>query len=496
MGSHDTSSVIAGNTYPGSGYEFVFKSSNITDTATSMKSLRRQGWTDLSTRAVFVEMNLYNPTIDRYSIINMMFEMPLHGGVVASTTYTNVRLFKYTNGLDYVVLFFEIFMMLQLLEFIKLQVGRVKLVGPKEYFTDPWSVFDMINSGSLWVVIQFRVQWLVMVGSTVFSTTEMIDLRGIADLIYLENDLNSLNALLIYIRAYKFLALWPRLQKYQDTLTLSVPAIMMYWVNIGVIFFAFAMTGFVAFGTKIKQFHTPGESMIMMFTYASGQYNFDELKAVDPFLGPALSILFMCIVYFCLTCMFMAINCYTYNMVIRGLHLSNDNQSLSGPDLMAVTTTKIQAWLEEKIPSLREARIEQEAEQRREERRAGNRNTTEEEQEQLLQRIHNLIDICGPQETFAGLGKFEFYNVTIKMKEKFTLNLPLFELNDITKAISQVVLLSQTDNEGAADLIEKTDEQKELEAAERRAGREFGTSKVAVSAAAAAAGIEYNDTDK
>ena len=237
--------------------------------------LRKSGWTDLSTRALFVQFNLYNPTIEKFSVVNVMLEMPLQGGVVPSVSYSNVRLFKYNSAIDFIVLGLEMLMVLQLLDFIRMQVKRVQLVGRKEYFNAVWPWFDMVNTGTLWIVVQFRIQWLFIVWQTDFNTHEYLDLKSVADVITLENSINSLNALLIYMRAFKFLSLWPRMQKFKDTLRISVPNILAYWLNISVIFFAFACTGFVAFGRHLKCFHTLGDSLLTMFIYASGQYNFD-----------------------------------------------------------------------------------------------------------------------------------------------------------------------------------------------------------------------------
>jgi len=462
MGTHSTySKMLTSDWYPGSGYEQIIPSSNISQATEYISSLRRQGWTDDLTRALFVEMNLYNPNINRFSVVNIMFEFPLHGGVLPSVQYQNVKLFKYAGIVDILALILELIMVAQLFEFIRLQVSRVRLIGYQDYFRNAWTWFDLLNSGTLWCVIQFRIQWLVMVGMLNFNMNTIIDIKSCANMIEIEDQVNSFNALLIYMRAFKFLSLWPRLQKYKDTLSISVPAIMAYWLNVSVIFFAFACTGFVAFGSKVRSFHTLGDAMVTMFIYASGQYNFEELQAADPVLGPALSILFMCLVYFCLTCMFMAINCYTYNIVIRGLHLDGkDLSSLDGPDLIKVTTEKIINYVEETFPRLKEARLEREAEERRLAKIAGNRATTDAEKEALVEKIRSLIEICGTAEAVNGLGGFEFYQVTIVGGNKFTDRLTTFEMQEITAAISKVIKDTQADAEGAGDLMTKEDAKK------------------------------------
>jgi len=331
-----------------------------------------------------------------------------------------------------------------------MQVKRVQLVGRKEYFNAVWPWFDMVNTGTLWIVVQFRIQWLFIVWQTDFNTHEYLDLKSVADVITLENSINSLNALLIYMRAFKFLSLWPRMQKFKDTLRISVPNILAYWLNISVIFFAFACTGFVAFGRHLKCFHTLGDSLLTMFIYASGQYNFDDVKAVDPLLGPFITIAFMCLVYFCLTCMFMAINCHTYNIVIRGLHISKDSmtKSLDGPELMNVTYLKCRDWLEQKIPSAREAREEKEMMERRARQFARSKYVDAEALEKLAENVKALIEISGPVEAHQALGKYDFYRIIIEREEKFNKKMQQYELDEIMESIKQAIYAADAHDQG------------------------------------------------
>jgi len=281
---------------------------------------------------------------------------------------------------------------------------------------------------------------LIMVWGLDFGSEEWLDLTSVANMIATENAVNSFNALLIYCRAFKFMSMWGRLQKFKDSLSISVPNIMMYWLNISVIIFAFACAGFVAFGRDLRSFHTVSYSLVTMFTYAVGQYNFEELKAQDPFLGPFLGISYVCLVYFCLTCMFMAINCHTYNIVIRGLHITAASKlSLSGPDLIAVVNRKCRDWVENKIPSLRDKREREENEKRRQEKYARSAPVSNEMKAALESHVKAVIEICGPVEALEALGKYPFYRVVIEEKVKYEKDLPQFEYDEIMESISEAI---------------------------------------------------------
>ena len=43
-----------------------------------------QGWIDLGTRVVFVDMNIYNANVDMWLLMSVMAEFPATGGTVVS----------------------------------------------------------------------------------------------------------------------------------------------------------------------------------------------------------------------------------------------------------------------------------------------------------------------------------------------------------------------------------------------------------------------------
>ena len=62
-----------------------------------------QEWTDHLSRALFLETNLYNANINKWSVVRVLFEMPVSGGVRATTYFGNVKFNRhlFTNQMPF-----------------------------------------------------------------------------------------------------------------------------------------------------------------------------------------------------------------------------------------------------------------------------------------------------------------------------------------------------------------------------------------------------------
>ena len=66
----------------------------------TLKKLEAARWIDRRTRAVVVEMTLFNPATNLFSGVNLLLEIPPSGGVTVSTHVSSVYLYKYISSWD------------------------------------------------------------------------------------------------------------------------------------------------------------------------------------------------------------------------------------------------------------------------------------------------------------------------------------------------------------------------------------------------------------
>lgn len=401
--------------YPSSGFVRNFNPNEQSCAAIRQEllAMRAAGWTDLNTRAVLLEATLYNANEDFYIALSLLMETPKVGGVEPNPMQVNIlRLNRYATPMDIAVLIFELILICIMLDFFRTQFLRIRLEG-RLIFTQLWTWFDCLNLVSLWVVLALRISWLAIWKETSVNTGEYVDLSLISSIYYWDNAVNSLNGMLINMRAFKFLALWERMQLFKDTLKISIPMIMMYWLNLFVIMFAFAAAGFVAFGKHMNDYKNLISGMLTQFQMASGQFNFEGMKAQKTLLGPLLLILYAMTMYFCLVCMFMGINCYTYSVVSRGQHIGDDDFNVDGPEMIDAVKRKMLAWAMRKIPALRRHRENQAKEKREKELAHARAFSEKDDMNRLVVKFKGLVRLIGQEECnkiFAGV---EFYETSI-----------------------------------------------------------------------------------
>ena len=73
-----------------------------------LKELESGRWIDRRTRAVVVEMTLFNPATNLFTGVNLLLEIPPSGGVTVSSHVTSVYLYRYITAWDNFILACEV----------------------------------------------------------------------------------------------------------------------------------------------------------------------------------------------------------------------------------------------------------------------------------------------------------------------------------------------------------------------------------------------------
>lgn len=83
-------------TYDGSGYVADLAQYDRTNKhfINDLKELKKFNWLDKATRALFIDIVTYNPSVDLFSYIKLIFEMPHTGGIFPSYRIENKQLFR------------------------------------------------------------------------------------------------------------------------------------------------------------------------------------------------------------------------------------------------------------------------------------------------------------------------------------------------------------------------------------------------------------------
>ncbi len=145
--------------YEGSGYVVEF-THNPTESLEILQQLQTHMWTDEYTRALFVELNTYQPSRELFTVAIIMFEVFPTGNVIPYHNMMNAKLFFYhTKDLQLNSFMVEIVFLILMVGFSYREFKRFMSVTWKEYVTNAWTWLELlIMSLSYAVVALFAVR--------------------------------------------------------------------------------------------------------------------------------------------------------------------------------------------------------------------------------------------------------------------------------------------------------------------------------------------------
>jgi len=169
---------------------------------------------------------------------------------------------------------------------------------------------------------------------------------------------NAINAVMMFLRAFRFMNLNSTMAMFRATLNMAMPSLAALWACLLLVFLSVSTACFVAFGKEVSRFRTLFDSIIALFQYSAGDYNFKEMAEVQPVLGPVYTLGYMILVYFCLMNLFMSILSEFYATAVRRNDANSDK-------LLVFVRAELYRRLEKTIPFFERRRLRKELEEKR-----------------------------------------------------------------------------------------------------------------------------------
>jgi len=199
--------------YSGGGQTHEFNTTRALVTP-DWNQMKAQGWlTDPATRAVFVNVNLYNPNVDLVSAARFSIEISASGAIYPSAQIRCLPLIRPVRVLlgdgasayDGGVFILEMCFYGAVLAYCAVEIYIVRDHGHK-YFKSMWNVMEFVNL-VLFVVVGFlRMSSLFLVGSSYdeFGTSDhYVDLDYVVYFARQVENVNSFNAVLSFMKLFK-----------------------------------------------------------------------------------------------------------------------------------------------------------------------------------------------------------------------------------------------------------------------------------------------------
>ncbi len=301
---------------------------------------------DVSTRAVSIDIAIYNPTFNTFLAVRYFLEVLSSGAVLPQvkmrfvsprlmfrSEYFRGEFFTLSSTEVAVWVFFACYMAHTLWQLVH---SRCRDCCAKAGW---WAKLDLINY-ALWIaVMALRAGIVHSVPSELANAgsagidllalkNSYVDLYSAAYMSDLCNRINSLNAVLMYFKVLKYLDISPNLSHILKTLQSAANDLLLMFVMMATLWVGFGLAFMTAFGNQVMEFRDIQAAFLSMVLTSIGIFPYDAVVAADPVLGNLLFILYVFLVILVAFNLFVGIISGHYERVQESLAEMKDKDPL------------------------------------------------------------------------------------------------------------------------------------------------------------------------
>ncbi|CAF1316632.1 unnamed protein product, partial [Adineta steineri] len=285
-------------TYKGGGYVYEFRGS-LSDMKTNLSKLHQLDWIDEKTRAVFIQLTLYNPSVELLTAVTLLAEFLPTSGIYTTARFKPINFYTFTSILQLVctiiyVFFIIYFMIIEIQLLFELRL---------KYFHQFWSLIQLgiigCSLGSIGVYFwRFRETNRV---SELFEQTNGYIYINLQLAVYVNDILTFLLGYCCFFSMIKCLHLLRFNQQiclFAETLKYCARALISFSLMFAIVFIAFLCLFYLLFVSKLSSCSSLLSTAQMLFEMTLMKFDASQIYGADAFLGPFCFTLFMFLVVF------------------------------------------------------------------------------------------------------------------------------------------------------------------------------------------------------
>ncbi len=319
-------------TYSGNGYVYEFRGS-LSNLKSNLSELHQLQWIDQNTRAIFIQMTLYNPNVQLFTSVILLGEFLSTGGVFPSAHfqpmefYGNKKIF-FSNIKIIILVFTSVLQLVGTIIYmsfiIYFMIKEIQLLIElkSKYFRQFWSLIHLSIIVCSWASIgvyiwRFRESNRI---SQLFKQTNGYIYINLQLAIYINNLLTYLLSFCCFFGMIKFIHLFrinSRLSLFIQTLEISAKELISFLMMFSIVFMAFVILFYLLFVSKINSCADLLGAVQMLFQMTVMKYSTREFIGADATLGPLCFSIFILIVVFICLSMFLSIINRNFRRVLK-----------------------------------------------------------------------------------------------------------------------------------------------------------------------------------
>jgi len=252
------------NTYLGDGYVFNLTGS-LNELQSNLTLLRKLNWIDRKTRAIFIQFLLFNPNINMFAYLNILFEILPSGNMINSIQIDTINLFSNTKSTSILLIVYFILICLMLIKEIPI-MNKMKW----KYLIQFWKLVNLfiISFSIASFAVSFNFYYNQQKSLDLISQTQGYSYINFQGLTISNNLLIILLALSCFFSSIKFIRLF-RFNKKILFFSKVFKKCLNNMTNFSFIFlvflFAFIQIMYLSFNDQVKDFKSFTTSIMTVF---------------------------------------------------------------------------------------------------------------------------------------------------------------------------------------------------------------------------------------
>lgn len=282
-----------------------------------IKELREGLWIDRATRLIIIDFTLYNANINMFCIAKIAFEIPPTGGLMVRTDFRPVKLLRYVNAWDHLILGIEIVFFCFIFYYIIEEILEIVHTG-WEYFNSVWNIMDIIVivvslcTNAMQIYANYVVHGLLK--PLLAEPTEFGDFTQLGQLADYSTWIFGLNVFFVWIKVFKYISFNKTMNILSNTLSRCAVDLLVFGFMFQIVMIAFVQFAYLVFGAKLEDYSTQISCWYTLVRSLLGDFDFNAMYRATP-VGPWFFIFYIFSCFFILLNMFLAIINDTYSEV-------------------------------------------------------------------------------------------------------------------------------------------------------------------------------------
>ena len=196
--------------------------------------------------------------------------------------------------------------------------------GVRDFFRDAWHYVELTNLTIF--ILSFALRMKVIFGQVpgVVENVDAIPLGAVYTTyvhfhslgywMALQAYTNAFNAVLTWIKVFKYLNVFPQFTLLTRTLSIAATPLGIFFFIFAIVLVGSGQGFFLAFGLDVKGYRTLGDSISNVLRMAVGDFDYEALSSSQRFLGPVLFWMYIFLMVLVLMSMFIALLSEAYDM--------------------------------------------------------------------------------------------------------------------------------------------------------------------------------------